>query len=107
MRAFAAELAKGLERERLAHGRVVPYATPRRLAVLVHELARRQADLETELKGPPVPVAFDAAGRPTAAALKFAERCGVAVEALGRVRGDKGEWLSGRKVEEGRPASAL
>ncbi|HLT89531.1 MAG TPA: glycine--tRNA ligase subunit beta [Woeseiaceae bacterium] len=107
MRAFAAELARLLDRERLAHGEVQPYATPRRLAVLVRALARRQEDREIELKGPPVAVAFDAEGKPTAAARAFAERCGVAVEALGRIRTGKGEWLAGRKVEEGSMAEAL
>lgn len=107
MRAFADELVALLARERLAHGAVAPFATPRRLAVVIRDLALVQEERTAELKGPPVSVAFDAEGRPTAAALAFAERCGVAVEALGRTRTAKGEWLSGRKVEAGRPAREL
>ncbi len=107
IRAFAAALVEGLDRERLAHGDVRPFATPRRLAVLVHDLARRQQDRTTELKGPPVSVAFDAEGRPTAAARAFADKCGVSVDALGRTATPKGEWLTGRSVEEGRSAEAV
>ncbi|HET6628525.1 MAG TPA: glycine--tRNA ligase subunit beta [Woeseiaceae bacterium] len=107
MQAFAEGIAAGLERERLAHGELQAFATPRRLAVLVQDLAVRQADRATELKGPPVSVAFDAEGRPTAAARAFAEKCGVAVEALGRTASAKGEWLTGRSVDAGRAADAV
>lgn len=107
MQAFAGQLGAALDRERLGHGELAAYATPRRLAVLVAGLAFTQEDRTTELKGPPVSVAFDAGGRPTAAARAFAERCGVAVEALGRTQSGKGEWLSGRSVEQGLPAAAL
>jgi glycyl-tRNA synthetase beta chain len=107
IRAFVDELVALLGRERLAHGAVTPFATPRRLAAVIRDLALVQEERTAELKGPPVSVAFDAEGRPTAAALAFAERCGVAVEALGRTRTAKGEWLSGRKVEAGRPAREL
>jgi glycyl-tRNA synthetase beta chain len=107
MQAFAEHLREGLDRERLAHGELRAFATPRRLAVLVMALAQRQEDRTTELKGPPVSVAFDAEGRPTAAARAFAEKCGVAVDRLGRTATAKGEWLTGRSVEEGRSAAAV
>ncbi|HEY6123711.1 MAG TPA: glycine--tRNA ligase subunit beta, partial [Steroidobacteraceae bacterium] len=46
-----------------------------------------------KLKGPPVSAAFDKDGRPTAAATKFAEKCGADVTALTRVTEGKGEFL--------------
>ena len=46
-----------------------------------------------KLKGPPVSAAFDKDGKPTAAATKFAEKCGVDVAALTRVTEGKGEFL--------------
>ncbi len=107
MEAFADGIRTGLRRERLAHGEVRAFATPRRLAVLVRDLARRQEDRTTELKGPPVSVAFDAQGQPTAAARAFADKCGVDVEGLGRTATAKGEWLTGRSVEAGRSADAV
>ena len=107
MLAFGDNMREGLERERLPHGEVRAFATPRRLAVLVKDLAGRQEDRTTELKGPPVSVAFGADGQPTAAARAFAEKCGMAVNELGRTATAKGEWLTGRSVEEGRPVAAV
>jgi glycyl-tRNA synthetase beta chain len=107
MRAFAANLDAALTRERLPHGELEPYATPRRLAVVVQQLALVQEDLEADVKGPPVSVAFDGDGRPTAAARAFAEKCGVAVAALERVTTAKGEWLACRSIEKGRGAAEL
>lgn len=107
MHAFADGLGEGLARERLAHDDVSSFASPRRLAVLVRGLALMQEDLERELKGPPVSVAFDDAGKATAAGRAFAEKCGVAVEALGRVSTAKGEWVTGRSIGAGRPAGEL
>ena len=105
--AFERELLGGLERARLAHAGARAYGTPRRLAVLVHNLARRLAARAQELKGPPVAVAFDEAGRPRQAALAFARKCGVEVSTLQRSASDKGEWLVHRAVEPGREAAAL
>ena len=93
MQAFAAEFASELDQHRLAHGEVRGYASPRRLAVLVEALAPAQADREVELKGPPVSVAFGDDGKPGPAAVAFAKKCGVAVDALERRTTDKGEWL--------------
>lgn len=107
MDAFGANLAAGLERAHLAHGEMKTFASPRRLAVRVHALAKAQPDRETEQRGPPVAVAFDGAGKPTAAATAFAGKCGVDVASLGRTRTHKGEWLSCRVRHEGRPAAEL
>ena len=46
-----------------------------------------------KLKGPPVSAAFDKDGKPTAAATKFAEKCGADVAALTRITEGKGEFL--------------
>ena len=78
--AFAASLEAGLDEARLKHGKVVGYASPRRLAVLVNKLANEQPDRKSTQKGPPVKMAFDADGNPTAAAEAFAKKCGVAVD---------------------------
>lgn len=107
MSAFATTLHAALERAHLAHGRLTPYATPRRLAVTVQALARSQPDRETEMRGPPVRVAFDDEGKPTAAAEAFAGKCGVAVDALERTKTSKGEWLSCRVRHAGQEAAAL
>lgn len=107
MDAFAANLGTLLDEHRLQHGEVRACGTPRRLAVLVDELARAQPDRQVDLKGPPVSVAFDRDGVPKPAALAFARKCGVDVAALRRERNDKGEWLACTTSEKGAPAAQL
>ncbi|MEW6567385.1 MAG: glycine--tRNA ligase subunit beta [Chloroflexota bacterium] len=67
---------------RLAHGKVHTWGTPRRLVVYVPDLAPWQSELVTQVKGPPADRAFDPQGRPTPAAEGFARSRGVPVESL-------------------------
>ena len=61
-----------LQRLRLPHEGVRITASPRRISAYVRGLAPRQEDLVIEVKGPAADRAFDAEGKPTAAALGFA-----------------------------------
>ncbi len=77
------ELApKMLADARLAHESVQVYGTPRRLTVVAKEVAPRQTDAERVVKGPSADKAFDKNGAPTPAALGFAKKNNVAIEAL-------------------------
>jgi len=107
MNAFAGALAEGLRRNRLSHKDVAGYASPRRLAALVSELAFAQEDRETQQKGPPVSIAIDDDGQATKTGLAFARKCGVDFHALDRQLNRKGEWLCYRAVEKGQAAAAL
>ena len=107
MDAFAANLERALDDARLAHGELHAYASPRRLAVVVESLARGQEDRHTSQKGPPVSVAFDDAGKALPPATAFAKKCGVDVADLGRIKTDKGEWLTADTAEAGKPAADL
>ena len=42
-----------LTESRITFGTVSSYGTPRRLALVVEDVAEKQADLEEEIKGPP------------------------------------------------------
>jgi len=101
MDAFGEKLLAGIDAARLEHGDVQTFASPRRLTVLVSELAGRQEDRKIEQKGPPVKIAFDDAGNPAPAAIAFAKKCGVEVGELGRSKTDKGEWLAYENIEKG------
>lgn len=70
-----------------------PYATPRRLAVLIDAVLARQADRTVERRGPAIKSALDGDGRPTPALLGFAKSCGVNIDKLTRRSGDKGEYF--------------
>ncbi len=106
-RAFTDGVVAGLAAAGLKHGAVQPYAAPRRLAIVVNRLAARQPNQRIKRKGPPVAVAFDADGKPTRAAAAFADSCGVAIEALGRVTEPKGEFLQFSGVQQGQDTVAL
>ena len=105
--AFTSSLEEAIDQARLKHGKVTGYASPRRLAVFVKNLASEQPDRKSTQKGPPVKVAFDDDGNPTTAAAAFAKKCGVTVEELSREETDKGTWLVCDVVEEGKTAAEL
>src|SRR5579862_8423020 len=92
-RALVASLAAGLDKAALAHGELVGYATPRRLAVWVKRLAVRAPEQNVRRRGPPLSAAFDEQGQPTRAARAFAESCGTPVESLERLDEGKGTFL--------------
>ena len=107
---LADAIRQGLQDKELEHGECSWYATPRRLAVIVGDLADTQADKETVKRGPSVASAYDQAGNPTRAAEGFARSCGVKVAELDTLETDKGNWLSyshlarGARTEELLPA---
>lgn len=71
---------KWLEESVIAHGPVETYATPRRLAVLVKEVAEKQDDVHEEVKGPSRKIALDENGDWSKAALGFARSQGASPE---------------------------
>ena len=107
MNAFAGNLQKALDKARLEHAAVSAYASPRRLAVIVASLGFAQADEDLVVKGPPVSVAYDDAGKITPAGNAFAKKCRVEPEALDRLTNDKGEWLCFRSLERGQKTAEL
>jgi glycyl-tRNA synthetase len=92
---------------RLDYERIEIHGTPRRLAVIVHRLAGRQADLESEVKGPPADRAFDPDGRPTRAAEGFARSRGVNVADLKVVEEADRRYVAAVVREEGKPGAAV
>ncbi len=72
---LSGNLSKQLESLNLSFNKVVAFATPRRLAVLVSDLQLQQEDQMIERKGPAV-------GAPEQALAGFAKSCGVTKDAL-------------------------
>ncbi len=93
--AFTTSLSESLQSAGLVanDAKIQSFAAPRRLAVLINDVADTQADFKQNRKGPAVAAAFDDQGQPTRAAQGFAKSCGVEVAALGREKTDQGEWL--------------
>jgi glycyl-tRNA synthetase beta chain len=97
----------GLQALRLTHGDVTTWGTPRRLTLVVRELAPRQADHREEIQGPAVRAAYDAEGQPTRALLGFCQGKGVDPSAVRRVQTPKGEYVAVTIDHQGRPAAAV
>lgn len=105
--AFAANFAAELKAADLAHEGIKWFATPRRLALKVTNLAEGQADKVVEKRGPAIAVAFDADGQPTKAAQGWARGNGITVEQADRLKTDQGEWLLYKQEVKGQQAKAV
>lgn len=77
------------------------YATPRRLALFIEQLADKQEDKEIEIKGPAIKAAFDADGNPTKAALGWAASNGIDIKDAQTLETPKGAWLYIKTVKAG------
>ena len=104
---FANNVEAELNQAGLTFDKIEWFATPRRLAVKVLNLATQQPSKEIEKRGPAVSAAFDAEGKPTKAAEGWARGCGITVEQAERIATDKGEWLVHRAKIEGQPTKNL
>ncbi|HEU0037343.1 MAG TPA: glycine--tRNA ligase subunit beta [Kofleriaceae bacterium] len=98
-----------LAAQRLEHKGVRVVGTPRRIAVIVKQLADRQPDLNEEVVGPPVSAAFAADGSVTRAGQGFAAKNGVEPSALQRkeVPGKKGLYAVAVRSVVGRDTRGL
>jgi len=99
-------LAKKLREARIGFGEIETFATPRRLAARVHDVAERQRTVEEERRGPPAAAAFKD-GEPTEAARGFAKSAGVPLDALYIKETDRGAYLYARIVRRGRPTKEV
>ena len=100
-------IRKELDAARLEFAEIKTFATPRRLALAVSDVAEDQPTLRTEAMGPAKQIAYDADGNPTKAAIGFARGQKVDVADLKLVKTDKGEYLFIEKEEPGRPTTEL
>ena len=106
-RAFQQSVEQGLKKAELSFEEIRPYASPRRLALVVTKLQTRQADRVVERRGPAVTAAFDDDGNATKALQGFARSCGVDVDQLDTMKTDKGAWLVFKQEQQGAEAASL
>ncbi len=105
--AFLGAVKTGLEKADLEFANIRPFASPRRLALLISELAEHTPDKNIERRGPALQAAYGEDGCPTQAAIGFARSCGVEVEDLDKLETDKGSWLVYKSQQQGQATSAL
>ena len=100
-------IVKGLQEADVPFTASKSFATPRRLAVFIENLASAQPDKTVEKRGPAIQAAFAPDGTPSKAAVSFANSCGTTFEQLERLKTDKGEWLAFTQVVKGQPTENL
>lgn len=105
-KALQGGIEQGLQEQQLPHGEIQWFASPRRLAVLVNDLATRAPDQEQVVLGPPEKVAFDEAGKPSKAAQAFARKNDLDLAALQLEDTEKGKRLVHRFVAPGARAAS-
>ena len=78
------------------------YATPRRIAAIIKDVAEKQEESVSVKFGPPYNRAFDAEGKPTPAATGFAKSQGVTLDDLKKGEKDGVEFVAVEKKEGGK-----
>ncbi|MDP3561585.1 MAG: glycine--tRNA ligase subunit beta [Legionellaceae bacterium] len=98
---LASNISAALSKGNIGYGKVRAFATPRRLAVLIHDVETTQASQSISRRGPAVNVSMDAEGKPLPALLGFAKSCGVGIDALTQITTDKGTWWAYEALQPG------
>lgn len=99
--AFSDSILAGLAEQRLGHGSWHSFATPRRLALLIEDVALKAEDEQVAVFGPPADKAKADDGSWSPAAVGFARKQGVNPEQLTIEDTDKGPRLCFRSTAAG------
>lgn len=99
--------ADGLQQAGLEYADMQVYGTPRRIALLVKDLAEMQPDSQQESKGPALKAAFDAAGQPTKALLGFCRGQGIEPDMVLQKEIKGVQYVYAVKHIQGRPTAEL
>lgn len=96
-----------LDDNRLSYGEVLPFSTPRRLAVIVKDLSEKQLDVEESAKGPAKKIALDAEGNWSKAAMGFVRGQKLSTEDIYFKDINGVEYAHVDKFIEGQPAKSI
>lgn len=99
--------AAWLDESRLAYEKMDTFITPRRFAVLIHNLESKQPDLHEEVRGPKLQIAKDQAGEWSKAAIGFCKGQGKTLEDIVVKTVDGHEYIFVEKYIEGQLATAI
>ena len=106
-KSFEEQIVERLHKAQLPFSASQFYATPRRLAVLINDLAKTQPDQVIERRGPALAAAFDASGKPTPACEGFARSVGVLPSDLIKLKTPQGEWMGYKQAVAGASVQKL
>ncbi|MCP3872908.1 MAG: glycine--tRNA ligase subunit beta, partial [Desulfobacteraceae bacterium] len=94
LKAFKKNLLSKMAKERIECGKCEYFGTPRRLALIIEDVATEQKSETSTIFGPPESVGFDEEGKPTQAAHGFAKKAGISVEEITITEQKKGKYLT-------------
>ncbi|PID46573.1 MAG: glycine--tRNA ligase subunit beta [Proteobacteria bacterium] len=99
--ALTEHICDSLKEAGILFGEVTPYSSPRRLALMIKDVAEYQANQLVEKRGPALKAAYDQDGAPSKAALGFAGSCGVEFDQLQQIETAKGVYLNFKQEVKG------
>jgi glycyl-tRNA synthetase beta chain len=105
--ALQAAISGLLQKHQLVHQAVLAYASPRRLAIYIKQLAAEQPEQTNQRRGPALAAAYDESGHPSKALIGFAQSCGVSPSDLETLETDKGSWLVFNQTIKGKPVQEV
>lgn len=104
---LADKTAKYLKDAKLGFGTISKYATPRRLALIIDDVAAKQDDISEDVKGPAKKIALDKEGNWSKAAMGFTRGQGMTVDDI-TFKDIKGtEYVYLHKEIAGKPAAEI
>lgn len=99
--------ASALGEAGLPYGKISTFSTPRRLAILIEDIVEQQERREEIISGPPVKIAYDADGKPSAALQGFLKLHGAEPDQVFIRNTPKGDYVALKRQTGGKPASAI
>lgn len=104
---FTEQVRSGIEASGLSFNNVEPFATPRRLAIVVTGLDEKTPEKQITNWGPPKKIAFDDEGKPSKAAIAFAKKNNISPDDLVVENDGKADKLVHRSTQAGKNAIDL
>ena len=107
MNQLADKVQKWLNEKAIEFGSIEAFSTPRRLSILVKDLAESQKDIEEEAKGPAKKIALDSEGNWSKAAMGFVRGQGMTTEDIYFKELKGVEYVHVNKFIKGQPTVQL
>lgn len=93
-RALTQGVSEGLKRVGVSFTSITPFATPRRLSLIIEGVPVAQPDQDIERRGPAQSAAYAADGTPSKALEGFLRSAGATLDQLITLETDKGAWVA-------------
>jgi glycyl-tRNA synthetase beta chain len=107
MEYMASYMSAALAKANLSFSGLKTFGTPRRLVLMIDDLAKTQPDLEEELLGPSVAIAYNKDGTLSPAALGFIKAKGLSESQVYKTMSAKGEVIAAKMMHKGKATAEI